>query len=156
MISLIVAMSENNCIGKNGDLPWHIPADMARVKAHTVGKVLLMGRNTWESIPEKFRPLPNRTNVVITSNASYTVPEGVEIYSSIEDAIAAHPHEDIVSFGGAGIYKAMLPMADTLIVTHVHKHVDGDTFFPTVNWNDWKETEREDFDEYSFATYERR
>ncbi|MBT4153192.1 MAG: dihydrofolate reductase [Candidatus Magasanikbacteria bacterium] len=155
MISLIVAMSENNCIGKDGGLPWHIKEDMARVKAFTTGKVLIMGRNTWESIPKKFRPLPNRTNIVITRNEAYDVPKGVEVYNSIEAAIEAHKNEEIVSFGGAGIYKAMLPIADKLEVTHVHKHVDGDTFFPDVNWDEWKETARENFEDYSFASYER-
>jgi dihydrofolate reductase len=152
-ISLVVAFSQNYCIGDNGTLPWHIKEDMQRVKTLTTGKNVVMGRKTWESIPQKFRPLPDRTNIVLTRQSSYSVPLGVEVYRSISEALAAHTNEDIVSFGGAGVYEAMLPFVDTIHVTHVHRHVDGDTFFPVVDWSLWEETSREDKDGFSFVTY---
>lgn len=153
-ISLIAAISQNNCIGKNNDLPWHIPEDMKRVKEFTTGKVLIMGRKTWESIPEKFRPLPNRTNVIITRNAGYVAPQDVEVYDSVEKAIAAHEGEEIVSFGGTSIFARMLPLADRLEITHVHQTVDGCTaFFPEIKKEEWKEISREDKENYSFVSY---
>lgn len=155
MVSLIVAVSENNCIGKDGDLPWSIPEDMKRVREKTTGNVVVMGRKTWESIPKKYRPLPNRTNVVITRNADYQVPDGVEVYSSIDDAVATHPGEEVVSFGGASIYEMMLPYVETIYMTRVHQHVDGDTFFPTLDMTEWNTTFEEAHDGFTFYTYER-
>lgn len=156
MISLVVAMSENNCIGDKGDLPWHIPEDMLRVKNLTIGKVVVMGRRTWESLPEKFRPLPKRTNVVITRNKGYSVPDGVEVYDDVKKAIEAHKGEDIVSFGGSAIYALMMPYVDTLYITKVHKEVNGDTFFPEFDMSDWQEVDRDDRDGYSFLEYKKK
>ena len=157
MISLIAAISNNSCIGKNGKIPWHIPADMKQMKELTIGKNVIMGRKTYESIPDKFRPLPNRTNIVITSNSSYDVPEGVEVYGSIAEAILEHEGEDIVGFGGQRIYEDMIKMADTLYITHVDEEVDGcDAFFPSIYPQDWEEIESEDHEEYVFVTYKRK
>lgn len=153
-ISLVAAISENNCIGVDNDLPWHIPEDMKRMRQLTLGKVLIMGRNTWESIPEHRRPLPKRTNVVITRNESYELPPGVERFSSIKAAIDAHPDEEIVSFGGQGIFAEMIEYADTLEITHVHKTIEKcGAFFPAIDPVLWKETWREDHDGFSFVTY---
>ncbi len=155
-IALTAAISDNNCIGKNGQIPWHIPEDMKRVKELTTGKVIIMGRKTWVSLPEKFKPLPGRTNIVIASDEYCPVPEGVEEYTSIDDALAAHPNEEIFGFGGAGIYAGMIDRADTLYITHVHRTIpDGDAFFPKIDPAIWKETERQDFDGYSFVVYKR-
>ncbi len=155
-INIIVAISKNNCIGKDGTLPWHIPADMKRVKELTTGKNVVMGRNTWESIPEKYRPLPNRKNIVITRTLAYSVPEGVEVYTSITEAIEAHKGEDIVGFGGQRIFEEMLPLADILYITHVDQVVEEcDAFFPKIDLGIWQETERENFDGFSFVTYEK-
>jgi dihydrofolate reductase len=155
-ITLVAAISKNNCIGKNGEIPWYIPEDFKRMREITQNKVLIMGRNTWESIPKHRRPLPKRTNIVITRNESYELPEGVERYSSIKDAVAAHPDEDIVSFGGQGIYKEMIEYADVLEITHVEQTVDTcDAFFPDINMSIWKEVWRENHEMFSFVTYER-
>lgn len=157
MITLVAAVSQNNCIGKQGGLPWDIPADMARMRAFTKHKVLIMGRNTWESIPEKRRPLPERTNVVITRDTTYSVPPGVECYATIEDALAAHKGEDIIGFGGTRIFADMMPMSDALEITHVYQDVDAcDAFFPPIDMTVWKEVSREDHDGFSFVRYERK
>ena len=156
MITLVAAISKNNCIGVKGDLPWHIPEDMKRMREITRKKVLIMGRNTWESIPSHRRPLPDRTNVVITRNESYELTAGVERFSSIQEAVDAHKGEEIVSFGGEGVFKEMIEYADALEITHVEDSVDAcDAYFPEIDLNVWKEVWREDHDGFSFVRYER-
>ena len=155
MISLIAAIAQNNCIGKANLLPWHLPEDLKHFKELTTGKTVLMGRKTWESIPEKFRPLPIRKNIVITTQSDFIVPEGVEIYHAINDAILAHTNEGIFIIGGATIYTQTIDLADTLYITHVHQVVDGDAFFPDIDQNIWKETERENHENFSFVTYKK-
>ncbi len=153
MIALIAAISENNCIGKNGTLPWHIPEDMKRFRELTTGHTVLMGRKTWESIPEKFRPLPNRKNIVVTRNTDYPVPAGVILYHSF-DEVLKHEKGDIMVIGGAEIYIQSIERADTLYITHIRTFIeDGTAFFPTIDLNIWKETEREDHEHFSFVTY---
>lgn len=154
-LSLIAAIAENNCIGKSGGLPWYLPEDLAHFKKLTSGKTVLMGRKTWESLPEKFRPLPKRTNIVITRQTDYVVPPDVEIYSTIDEAIARHQNEEIMVIGGAEIYKQTIDKADTLYITHIHKIIDGDAFFPEIDKNVWREVEREDHEEFGFVTYTR-
>lgn len=156
MISLIAAVAQNNCIGKDGTLPWHLPEDLKHFKKVTEGQIVLMGRKTWESLPEKFRPLPKRTNIVISRQENYEVPEDVEIYNSIENALDAHKDENIMIIGGGGIYNQTIEQADTLYITHVHKEVDGDAFFPEIENEKWEETEREDHEGFSFVTYKRK
>lgn len=153
MISLIAAIAQNNCIGKNNTLPWHIPEDFKHFKTVTKGHPVLMGRKTWESLPEKSRPLPNRKNIVITRQTDYVVPEGVERFHTVEEAVAAHPNEEIMVIGGAEIYRQTIGIADTLYITHVNQTVDGDAFFPEINRTVWQEKEREDHEGFSFVTY---
>lgn len=155
-LSIIVAISENYCIGKQGTLPWHIKEDLKHFKQITTGHTVIMGRKTWESIKEAYRPLPERTNVVITSQPTYQLPPHVKRYSSLEEAIQAHTHEICYIIGGGQIYQEAFPLVDTLYVTHVHKYVDGDTFFPKINPNEWQETERQEYPEFSFVTYTKR
>lgn len=155
-LSLIAGISQNNCIGLNGQLPWHIPEDLKHFREVTSGKTVLMGRKTWESLPEKFRPLPNRINIVITRQTDYSVPAGVEVYATIDEAVAAHPNEEIMVIGGAEIYKQTIDKAEKLYVTHVNQAVDGDAFFPTIDLTVWQENEREDRDGFSFVTYTRK
>ena len=155
MISLIVAISKNNCIGKDGQLPWHIPEDLKYFKKVTTGKVVLMGRKTWESIPDRFRPLPNRKNLVITRQADYPLPDGVGRHQTIEEALAAYSDEEIMVIGGGEIFNQTFSKADTLYVTHVGQHVDGGTFFPEIDPDVWKEVWREDHEGFSFATYKK-
>jgi len=155
-IHLIAAVSENGVIGKKGELPWHIPEDLKRFKKLTMGHVVLMGRKTWESIPEKYRPLPGRTNVVVTRKDDFTLPENVERYASIDDALETHKNKDIYVIGGGEIYRQTIDRADRIYLTRVHKEIDGDVFFPEMKPNDWTEIDREDHDEFSFLTYERK
>ncbi len=154
-LSLIAGISKNNCIGKNGQLPWDIPEDLKHFREVTAGKTVLMGRKTWESLPEKFRPLPKRTNIIITRQTDYPVPAGVKVYATIDEATSAHPSEEIMVIGGAEIYRQTIDIADTLYMTHIDQTVDGDAFFPTINLTIWKETAREDHDGYSFVTYQK-
>ena len=152
-LSLIAAIAANNCIGKSGALPWYLPEDLAHLKKLTLGKTVLMGRKTWESLPEKFRPLPKRTNIVITRQTDYVVPAGVKIYTTISDAIAAHQAEEIMVIGGAEIYRQTIDAADTLYITEIHQIIDGDAFFPEIDKNIWRETEREEHEGFGFFTY---
>ncbi len=154
-LSLIAAISENNCIGKNNALLWHIPEDMKHFKEITIGKTVMMGRKTWESLPEKYRPLPKRTNIVVTRQTNYTVPENAFCYPSIESALAVHGDNEIMVIGGGQIYAATIDMADTIYITHVHRVVEGDVFFPSIDMSKWKEVEREDREEFSFVTYKK-
>lgn len=162
MIIIVAAVAENNCIGKNGKIPWHIPEDLKHFKEVTEGKTVLMGRKTFESILKYLgKSLPNRTNVVITRQSDYKkslspeLVEGIQMYSNIEDALKKHRLEDVYVIGGAEIYKETLGKADRLIITEVHKNVEGDAFFPDIDPNEWREISREDYGEYSFIEYTR-
>ena len=156
MITLVAAIGKDNCIGSHGGLPWNIPEDMKRMREFTRGKVLIMGRKTYESIPENRRPLPDRTNVIITSDANYAVPIGVEKYKTINEAIAAHKDEEIIGFGGEKIFTEMLPLADALEITHVNQTVEEcSAYFPPIDLAIWHEVSREDWPDFSFVRYER-
>ncbi len=154
-LSLVAGIASNNCIGVGGHLPWHIPEDLKHFREVTTGKTVLMGRKTWESLPEKFRPLPNRLNIVITRQTDYVVPEKVEVFATIEAAIAAHPNEEIMVIGGAEIYRQTIDLADTLYMTLVDQAIDGDAYFPTIDPNVWHETTRIDHAGFSFVTYQK-
>lgn len=155
MIALVAAISENNCIGKNGTLPWYIPEDMKHFRTLTDGKTVLMGRKTWESIPEKYQPLPNRKNIVITRNKTFSTPNGVVLYHSLEDALE-HEAGDIMIIGGGELYTQSITHADTLYITHVRDFIeDGTAFFPHIDPAIWKETERENHEHFSFVTYKK-
>jgi dihydrofolate reductase len=156
MITVIAAIAENNCIGKNNNLPWNIPEDLKHFRTLTSGKKVLMGRKTFESIMGMLgKPLPNRLNIVITAQADFSAPEAVEVFHSVEDALAAHANEDLWIIGGAQIYSETIDRADRLEITHIHKTVEDDAFFPTIDPLLWKESGREDHDGFSFVTYER-
>lgn len=144
MISIIVAVAQNNVIGKDNDLIWHLPADMKFFKEKTNGHCIITGRKNYESIPEKFRPLPNRTNIVITRQANYQAP-GAIVVDSIEKAIEeakATNDPEIFIIGGAEIYKQCLRYANRIYLTQIHHSFEGDAFFPELNSNEWKETQR--------------
>ena len=134
MISLIVAHDLNRVIGKDNKMPWHIPNELAYFKEKTMGKAIVMGRNTFESIG---RPLPGRLNIVITRNTAYK-PDGVTVVHSIEDAIdlARKHHEEVMVIGGEQIFKEVLPYSDLMYVTLIQKEFEGDTFFPSYD-KDW-------------------
>lgn len=152
-ITLVAAIAQNNCIGENGKLPWNIKEDMEHFKNITMGHIVLMGRKTWESIPKKFRPLPQRKNIVITRQENYIVSEDVEVYSTLEAALEKYKDQNIMVIGGAEIYKQIFSKADVLEITHVHQPVEGDAFFPEIDKNIWQENKREDFEKFSFVTY---
>ena len=150
-IVIIAAISENNVIGKDGNLPWHIPEDLKRFKELTMGHPVVMGRRTFESIG---KPLPGRNNIVITHNREYN-PEGVTVFHTFEDVLA-YKYPKIFIIGGYSLFKEALQFADVLEITRVHRKVDGDVFFPDVDWDEWEEIERDDRSEYSFITYRRK
>ena len=154
-VIIIAAISENNCIGKNGAVPWRIPEDLKRFRELTTGHVVIMGRKTWESIPAAFRPLPKRTNIVLTRNADYPLPHEVERASSLEEAIAHHPNHDIYIIGGADVYASALPLADRMELTRVHERTEGDTFFPSFDASAWEILAQEDRKGFSFVSYHR-
>jgi dihydrofolate reductase len=160
MISLIAAMTKNRVIGQGTQLPWHLPADLKRVKRITLGKPIIMGRKTYESIG---RPLPGRRNLVISKNPNLEIP-GCEIFSSLEKAIAAtHNYEEIIIFGGEQIFKQALPLVQRMYLTIIQCELEGDAFFPVWNDNEWRELSREKFladannpYNYEFLTLERK
>lgn len=149
---LITAVAKNNVIGKNNDLPWRIPEDWKFFKSMTTGKTILMGRKTFESLG---KPLPNRKHLVITRQPDYQVPDGVEVYATIDSALAVHPNEDVMVIGGGEIYKQTIDRADTLYITHIDREVEGDTYFPDIDKSKWHETWREPHDGFIFVKYER-
>lgn len=140
-ISLIAAMAANRVIGRNNGLPWHLSADLRRFKEITMGKAILMGRKTHESIG---RPLPGRTNIVLTRDRGYTAT-GCIVVASPEQAIAAiGGKEELIVIGGASLYERFLPLADRLYVTLIDASFEGDTFFPPWAGEEWNEIERID------------
>ncbi|MFB6226386.1 MAG: dihydrofolate reductase [Candidatus Paceibacteria bacterium] len=156
MIAHIAAISKNNCIGKDGDLPWYIPEDMKHFRHLTEGRAVLMGRKTWESIPEKYRPLPNRKNIVLTKQDDYQVPDEVKIYDNIDDVLSKHSDEIIMVAGGESVYKATMDKAERLYITHVDQEVEGcDAHYPRIRGDEWQEIEREPHDDFTFVTYKR-
>ncbi len=163
-LSMIVAVAENGVIGRNNALPWYLPNDLKYFKQTTMGKPVIMGRKTYESIG---KPLPGRTNIVITRQADYQ-PEGVKVVNSVEAArelaesvCLIDGQEEAMIMGGAEIYALALPHTDRLYLTEVHADVEGDAFFPEYDKSLWQEVAREDFAaegpnpyNYSFVVYE--
>mgnify|MGYP001826231186 FL=1 len=140
MISLIVAASTNNVIGAKGDLPWRLSADLKRFKALTMGKPIVMGRKTYESIG---RPLPGRQNIVITRQDNYA-PEGCTVVQSVDAAMVAANAPEIMIIGGGHIYEAFMPMAERIYLTRVDADIDGDTYFPEISGDQWQEVARQE------------
>lgn len=143
MISIIVAVAANRVIGKDNTLIWHLPADMKFFKEKTSGHCIITGRKNYESIPEKFRPLPNRTNIVITRQANYSAP-GAIIANSLEQALNIAKEKgdpEIFIIGGGEIYRQSLRYADRIYLTQIEQEFDGDTYFPDLPSDKWKITE---------------
>jgi len=142
MISLIVAVSANNVIGVDGDLPWHLSEDLKRFKAITMGKPMIMGRATFESIG---KALPGRRSIVMTRRSNF-VAEGCDVVSSAEEAIeTAGDVDEMMVIGGGAIYELFVPKADRIYLTRVQAEVDGDTFFPHIDMDEWRVTETQSF-----------
>ncbi|SIR50521.1 dihydrofolate reductase [Aeromonas sp. RU39B] len=139
-IAMIVAMARHRVIGKDNAMPWHLPADLAHFKAVTLGKPILMGRRTFESIG---RPLPGRRNLVVSRDATYA-PVGVEVFASPEAALQAVAEVDeVMVIGGGRLYQEMLEQADTLYLTHIDVEVEGDTHFPDYQQLVWQQVDEE-------------
>ncbi|WP_429071376.1 type 3 dihydrofolate reductase [Aeromonas dhakensis] len=161
MISMIAAMAHDRVIGKDNQMPWHLPADLAHFKRVTLGKPVLMGRKTFESIG---RPLPGRRNLVISRNPDYRA-DGVEVIDSVDAALALLGNDvaELMVIGGGHLYGQLLPRADRLYLTRIDLAVEGDTRFPAFDEGDWSCIEREShqLDEknphpYRFETWQRR
>ncbi len=161
ILTLIAAVARNGVIGIDNRLPWHLPADLKRFKALTTGHAVIMGRKTWQSLPEKFRPLPGRQNIVVTRNGDFRA-EGATVVTSLPAAVAAAQSGEAFVIGGAELYSAALALADRLQLTEIDAAFDGDTHFPAIDPHQWRETARETHrDEagglgYAFVTYQRR
>jgi dihydrofolate reductase len=159
-ISIIVAIARNFAIGKDNKLLWHISADLKRFKKITSGHPVVMGKKTYESLP--FRPLPNRTNIIITDIPGEKFEGCVTVYS-INEALEKCPDgEETFIMGGGSVYRQFLPYANKLYLTLIHKDFDADTFFPEIDYNEWKMIEKEDHGpegdnefSYSFLVFEK-
>lgn len=161
MLTIIAAVSENNALGKDNQLLWHLPEDFKRFKTLTSGHYIIMGRKTFESFP---KPLPNRTHLIITRQPNYQAPEGCVVVSSLEKAMELCPaNEEAFVIGGGEIYQQSLDIVDKIDVTRVHTTIDADTFFPEIDTNIWKlvfeefhpKDEKHAFD-FTFLTFVRR
>ena len=151
-LSIIVAMDDNQLIGKNNALPWHLPADLGYFKKTTLGKTVLMGRKTYESIGF---PLPNRRNVIVSRNADFEA-QGCEVVASIDAALElAKEDDEVMVMGGASFYEQMLPDVDRLYITQIEGSYAGDAYFPNFNRNEFVESFRESHqpDEKNQHTY---
>ncbi|MBK6837214.1 MAG: dihydrofolate reductase [Bacteroidetes bacterium] len=158
-ISIIVALSENNVVGINNQLPWKLSADLKRVKGLTMGHHIIMGRKTYESIG---RPLPGRVNVVITRNSDFNA-EGCILAGSLAEALKISKSDpEVFIFGGGEIFREALPLVSKIYMTKVHHSLEGDTYFPLLDPSHWKEIEKVEFKadekneyDYSFITLEK-
>jgi dihydrofolate reductase len=161
MISIIVAISEDYGIGKDNKLLWRLPEDLKRFKKLTMGQNIIMGKNTWLSLPVK--PLPGRKNIVLTDVPGENIVNAVTAYS-IEDAVGkCDPGSEIFVIGGASIYRQFMPSADRLYITFVHGTAPADTWFPEIRKDEWEQVDKEDFTSspdgtppYSYIVYLRK
>jgi dihydrofolate reductase len=156
-IIIISGVAKNGVIGNKGKLPWHISEDLKRFKDLTLGSPVVMGRKTYESIVQILgKPLPGRRNIVL-SKSMKSDEHGTEFFAHVKDALeeAKNYGSKIFVIGGQKIYEQMLEVADRMEITEVKKEFEGDSFFPKVNWGEWKETCREDKGDFSFVSYER-
>jgi dihydrofolate reductase len=159
MISIIVAVATNGIIGRDGDLPWHMPSDLKRFKRLTMGHHLIVGRKTWDEVG---RPLPGRTMVVVTRDRALRLDDVIVVHSLAEALEVAHSDDEVFIAGGGEIYRQALAVADRIYLTRVHADVDGDTTFPDLDDDEWRVVSREDHDAdernpypCSFFVYER-
>ena len=162
-LALIAAVARNRVIGKDNRLLWHLPEDMRHFRETTRGQTVIMGRKTWESLPEKFRPLPGRLNIVLSRNPDYPAP-GATLAGSLEEAIrlageASEAGETFI-IGGSELYRQALPLAERLYLTEIAADYEGDTCFPQIPQGEWKEVSRSQPLEqaglaYAFVVYQR-
>jgi dihydrofolate reductase len=172
MINLIVAFDEGNFIGKDNSLPWHLPKDLNNFKQMTTGNVVVMGRNTWESLPDKFRPLPNRINIIISKTYyddmdkfmnSFGSPPSTNTFAvrDTNEAVIAYENmfrdKEFYIIGGGKVYEDFLSkdLVERMIVTHVKGNCEGDTKFPEINWNDWSSKELDRQTDFTITQYDK-
>ena len=159
-IALVAAVARGGVIGRDGGIPWRLAEDMARFRELTMGHPVVMGRRTWESLPDQFRPLPGRGNVVVTRNPDWSA-QGADRAGSVEEALALLESEPkVFVIGGGEVYAATLPFADELLLTEIDAEIEGDTTFPAWNPMEFEETSREeevsaDGTRFAFVTYRR-
>lgn len=165
--TLIVAMARNRVIGRNNKLPWYLPEDLRYFKEVTMHKPIIMGRRTFESIG---RPLPGRLNIVVTSDTNWSCPAGAARAGNLDEAFRRAQAQaeldgvdEMVVIGGGQLYKEALPLMDRLYITQVHADVEGDVYFPEVDWDEWEEVAAQEQGaseqnpySYSFVVYDRR
>jgi len=155
-VVIIAAVARNRVIGRDNQLIWNIPEDMAHFKALTTGHTVIMGRKTWESLPPRFRPLPGRRNIVVSRQTGYTAP-GAEVADSLENALKLALTATVVFIiGGEQIYTQAMAFADRLEITEVDLEPEGDAWFPEIVAVDWEKTAKTDGACFSFTTYRRR
>ena len=149
-------MTSKRVIGNQNHLPWHIPEDLKLFKDLTINNTVIMGRKTFESLPNEFKPLPNRNNIVITSKP--IKQDGVDIYKDIDQAIekAKSYNKEIFIIGGSSIYKEFLPKTTHLHISHITQSHQGNIFFPEIDWNEWTVMEEKDYDEFTFKKYKKK
>ena len=165
-ISMIAAIDKNRLIGNGPNIPWHLPADLRHFREMTIGKPVVMGRKTFETLP---KPLAKRKNMILTRNRNYTAPKACIVVHSVEDVIKTaktfneNETTELMICGGAPIYAAFLPYANRLYLTQIHAVFEGDVYFPEVDWNEWEEVSRTDHKadeknrhQYSFLILERK
>lgn len=152
---IIAAVSENGVIGKDGDIPWYYPTDLEHFREKTTGHPVIMGSSTYRSLPEDFRPLPDRTNIVLTRSGIDADEESVIEANSLDEAFreAGERYEKAFIIGGASVYEQTMREADRMIITRIHSEYKGDTFFPNWDQKNWKEVERDEREELSFIEY---
>jgi dihydrofolate reductase len=158
MVAIVVAHSSNRVIGRDGDLPWHLPADLRRFRELTSGGAVVMGRKTYESLPEAYRPLPNRRNIVLSTDAEFRA-EGAEVMPDLKAALAACSEECFV-IGGGATYEQALAHSSLVYATEVETAVEGDATFPELPTGEWRcieqgEPLQENGYTFSFKRYER-
>jgi len=160
-ISLVAAVARNGVIGRDGGVPWRLPEDMRHFREVTMGHPVVMGRKTWESLPDRFRPLPGRDNIVVTRNPNWAA-QGADRAGSVEEALRLlDPAPEVFVIGGGEIYASALPVADELRLTEIDAEIEGDTTFPDWDRAEFEEVSREphmaeDGTPFAFVTYERR
>ncbi len=152
MLTMICALAKNRVIGKDNRLIWHIPEDLKRFKALTLGHPIVMGRKTFESLPGV---LPGRTHYILTGNKDYVVPAGVICCHSVSELLAHLSGEEAFIIGGASVYQTLLPYAKAMELTEIDKEYEGDAYFPEFSKEEWKETASEAHEGYRFVRYER-
>ena len=164
IISLIAAVAENNVIGKDNNLPWHLPSDMKYFRDTTMGHCVIMGRKNYDSIPLKYRPLDGRTNIVVTRQKDFKA-EGCTVVHSMEEALKearTKNEQEVFIIGGADIYRQTIDTAHKVYYTHIHHTFEGDAFFPAIDPDRWKKTKQTDMQPdaknkfpFSFCVYEK-